>query len=504
MNKASLLLSALVCLQTGFAANIAVPAGGNLQAALNAAQPGDTITLAAGATYVGNFNLAPNAGPQWITIQSSAMNVLPAAGNRVSSTQSAAMPKLLTPNANAALSVLTGANYYRMVGIEFLPAAGVYVQDLIRVGAGVETSIAQLPHDIEFDRDYIHGDPVAGGKRGIALNGGQTLVHNCYITAFTSTWQDTQALAGWNGPGPFQIVNNLLEAGTENVGFGGTVPGIPNLIPSDILIQRNYIHKLLSWKKGDPSYAGVPVWAKNFLELKNAQRVTVDSNIFENNWIGADQPGLGLVFTVRTVSDAMPWAVVNDVKITNNIIRHSAGGVDFAGHDDDGTGSAGQFVLSNNLWEDINSSWGGDGHLFVILDGVNGLSIDHNTSFQTGVAMGFDVGPSYNVNFTNNISEIGWGVTGGGAGVGTSALNAYDIGGIFTHNVLIDGSSSQYPSGNFFPSSDLLVGFVGFQAGNYALAATSPFKGAGTDSKDLGADINALNTLTATVVSGQQ
>jgi hypothetical protein len=118
--------------------------------------------------------------------------------------------------------------------------------------------------------------------------------------------------------------------------------------------------------------------------------------------------------------------------------------------------------------------------------------------------MGFDVGPSYNVNFTNNISEIGWGVTGGGAGVGTSALNAYDIGGIFTHNVLIDGSSSQYPSGNFFPSSDLLVGFVGFQAGNYALAATSPFKGAGTDSKDLGADINALNTLTATVVSGQQ
>ena len=43
------------------AATIAVPAGGDLQAALNAAQPGDVITLAPGATYTGNFVL-PNKG----------------------------------------------------------------------------------------------------------------------------------------------------------------------------------------------------------------------------------------------------------------------------------------------------------------------------------------------------------------------------------------------------------------------------------------------------------
>ena len=40
-----------------------VPAGGDLQGALNAAQAGDTINLAAGATYTGNFHLAPNGGP---------------------------------------------------------------------------------------------------------------------------------------------------------------------------------------------------------------------------------------------------------------------------------------------------------------------------------------------------------------------------------------------------------------------------------------------------------
>ena len=41
--------SALMLARTSVAATIAVPAGGNLQTALNAANPGDVITLAPGA-----------------------------------------------------------------------------------------------------------------------------------------------------------------------------------------------------------------------------------------------------------------------------------------------------------------------------------------------------------------------------------------------------------------------------------------------------------------------
>ena len=40
---------------TAHAATIAVPAGGDFQAALGAAQPGDVITLEPNATYTGNF-----------------------------------------------------------------------------------------------------------------------------------------------------------------------------------------------------------------------------------------------------------------------------------------------------------------------------------------------------------------------------------------------------------------------------------------------------------------
>ena len=51
---------------------LAVGAGGNFQAALNAAQPGDVITLEAGATFVGPFVLPDKPGSGWIIIRTSA------------------------------------------------------------------------------------------------------------------------------------------------------------------------------------------------------------------------------------------------------------------------------------------------------------------------------------------------------------------------------------------------------------------------------------------------
>ena len=61
-----------------------VAAGGNLQQAINDAQLGDTIVLAAGATFSGNFTL-PNktTGSGWITIRTSTPEAeLPAPGTR--------------------------------------------------------------------------------------------------------------------------------------------------------------------------------------------------------------------------------------------------------------------------------------------------------------------------------------------------------------------------------------------------------------------------------------
>src|ERR1044071_8719132 len=53
-------------------ATINVPSGGDFQAALNAAQPGDQIVLQAGATYItppDGFVLPNKAGANWIVIR---------------------------------------------------------------------------------------------------------------------------------------------------------------------------------------------------------------------------------------------------------------------------------------------------------------------------------------------------------------------------------------------------------------------------------------------------
>src|SRR5207245_9086406 len=61
------------------------------------------------------------------------------------------------------------AHHFRFIGIEFAPTPGAFVYSLIELGAG-ETSAAALPHDLIFDRCFIHGAPTVGGRHGSAMN----------------------------------------------------------------------------------------------------------------------------------------------------------------------------------------------------------------------------------------------------------------------------------------------------------------------------------------------
>ena len=114
------------------------------------------------------------------------------------------------------------------------------------------------PHDIVFDRVYVHGHATKGQKRGIALNGGSTDVLNSYIADIKSASYESQALAGWNGAGPYRIVNNYIEAAGENVMFGGSVPAKSGLIPSDIVITGNDIAKVTAWRNPILAAPGSP------------------------------------------------------------------------------------------------------------------------------------------------------------------------------------------------------------------------------------------------------
>ncbi len=110
-----------------------------------------------------------------------------------------------------------------------------------------------VPHHITLQHVFIHGDPLLGQKRGVALNAAHVTISDSHISDCKGVGQDTQAIAGWNGPGPFTIENNYLEGAGENVMFGGADPAIPNLVSSGITFRRNYVARPMSWR--DPIVA---------------------------------------------------------------------------------------------------------------------------------------------------------------------------------------------------------------------------------------------------------
>jgi hypothetical protein len=175
------------------AATINVPAGGDLQAAINAAQPGDVITLAPGAAYVGNFVL-PNKGSlsDYITIRSATPDAsLPGPHLRITPTSAARLPKISSPNSVSALRTAAGANHYKLLFLEFQANYKGY-GDIIELGQGdsTQTTLAQVPYALIVDRVYVHGDPIMGQKRGIALHSRDTTIVNSYISDCKAVGQE--------------------------------------------------------------------------------------------------------------------------------------------------------------------------------------------------------------------------------------------------------------------------------------------------------------------------
>jgi hypothetical protein len=484
---ASAVISACIFLASpAQGAEIPVPDGGDLQAAIDGAQPGDTILLAPGATYAGSFNLWAKDGAGFITIRSAAPDSsLPGDGVRITPDYVSLLPRIQGGVAGEpALVTSAGAHHYRL---QFLEIVSTYPENsIVELGDGLASDPLALPHDLVIDRCYIHGDPVNGQKRGIALNTAAATIVNSYISDIKHPEIEAQAIAGWNGPGPFIIENNYLEATGENVMFGGDDPAISNLVPSDISIRFNYVTKQPSWQAGSWSI-------KNLLELKNAQRVTVDSNVFENSW-AADQQGYAFVLTPRNQDGNAPWAVVQQIQFTNNVVRHVSSGFNILGLDDTTTTVTNAITIRNNLFEDISAgTWGGAGQLILTQGGTN-IVLDHNTVLTDGTSVVYaDVTTVSGFAFTNNIiPDNAWAVMGSNASEGNGTLALYYPDAIFAGNVVIGADASVYPPGNFFPAGESDVGFVNPSAGDYGLSPSSPFLHSATDGGAVGCNMDAL------------
>lgn len=467
-------------------------ATGGLQAALDAANPGDTIELRAGGVYVGNFVLPEKSGTEWIVIRSG--DDLPDAGERVTLDDAEEMAKILSPNEMPAIRTAAGAHHFRLVGLEFGLAAGVAANGGIVVfGEGAQTERADVPHDLVVDRCIVRGLPGASTTRGITLNSARTAIVDSHVAEIHHANVDSQAACGWAGPGPFKIVNNYLEAAGENVMFGGGDPRIADLVPSDIEVRRNHFRKPLAWRVGDPEYAGREWVVKNLFELKNARRVLVDGNLFENNW-QAQQSGYAILFTVRNQDGTAPWSVVEDVAFVDNTVRRASSGVNILGRDDANPSARMRRVaIRNNLFDEIGvEGWGGQGRFLLLTDAVE-VTVDHNTVVQTGNAVTVYGPPSPGFVFTNNlIRHNEYGIFGDAVGVGKRAIPVYFPESSFRRNALAGGAADDYPDDNLFPATLEAAGLERVGSRKYKLDRRSAMRGAATDGLDVGCDLQRV------------
>jgi hypothetical protein len=478
--------------------------GDDLQAAIDAAAPGDTLVLEAGATFLGNFVLREKAGVGCITIRTSTSDDQLDPANRVTPADAPLLARVISPgNGLPALRTEPGASHYRLIGLELAPEQPTSeVYTLVQLGStgDDQTTLDLVPHHIVVDRCFVHGWPDANFKRGIGLDSADTCIVHSTISDFHSDFQDSQAIGGVNGPGPFEILDNRLEGSAENILFGGGVSAIPDLVPSDMLIQGNHFYKPLSWREGDPANTGYVPWVKNLFEIKNGRNVTFVGNLLENNWVGADQHGMAILLTPRSEDGAMPWATVEHIVIRDNHIVHVGGGVSILGYD---TGMSSQqtndIVIEGNLFEDVRQDYAFDTVRMIQFTQIAGLVIDHNTFAFDGP---FDLVRSYGVattgfEFTNNVVPYGTGVWSD-CGTDQTALSCSLSDGEFTGNVVWGGGAGSLPPANGFAVDRDAVGFVDWAGGaadyhGYALAPDSVYAGSATDATNPGFSPDALD-----------
>ena len=540
-----------------------VNAGGDLQAALNNAHCGDTIELQAGATFSGTFIFPAKScdDGHWVIVRTNTPDsALPSEGNRATPCFAgvASMPgrpqySCLNPQktmatieynklANGPITIKNGANHYRLLGLEITRTAG---------GRSAPTLISVEPGGVAdhiiIDRSWLHGTVHDETQVGVSFDGVNygavvdSYFSDFHCTAGTGTCTDAHSIASGIGnhqDGPFKFENNFLEASGEAILFGG---GAANVTPADIEIRRNHFFKPWAWMPGNPGFVGAadghPFIVKNHLELKNAMRVLIEANLMENNWGGFTQSGYALVLSpksqhTRNNGDVCPLCQVLDITVRYTRISHAGGGIAMTtaisgNNGDGGAALAGaRWSIHDVVVDDISRSYVGPGTLFELLNRwpanpLNTVTINHITGFPAADSHLMTLGnlstlPSmYGLVFTNNIVMTGdypvWNTGGGSTACAFNGTPAAKIANCFTtytfnNNVLIASPAvdqpPSWPAGNFFPATPDAVGFARFKqggGGDYQLQPQSPYVNAGTDGRNLGADIVGLQAALAGV-----
>jgi hypothetical protein len=363
--------------------------------------------------------------------------------------------------------------------------------------------------------------------RGIDLECQYCAVVNSWIDQVHVRGSDSQGIIGWNSTGPWLIDNNYIEAAAENIMLCGSDSHIPGALPSDITITHNYVFKPLNWKwPSQTTGEAGPNWSiKNLLEMKCGIRVLIEGNVFQNVWLGqSDQLGEAIKINPANQKNA-PWTGVSDLTFRLNEVINAEGGF---GGPACSTGPNPTLGNQRDLFENNLSiaTGGASGRRILVTGTSNGntcgmpdVYFNHNTilaandfaltmiTMESIVPTG--VVPLQRFAFHNNIMayDSRWGVAASSMECVVSGVrqpcwtpDAWWSDLIFDTTPATCDSKSFGPHAVACPVGQIdSVGFVNSVASDYHLAPNSIGKYAGTDGKDVGADIDALNAAIAGV-----
>jgi hypothetical protein len=530
---------------------IRVGAKSDLTAAVADAKCGDTLLLAAGASFEVHELPSKKCDDQhYITVRTDTPDSqLPPEGTRISPAWAGVAslpgrPPFAQPSGGPAKLLATivvrrpagtpVGDHIRFIGIEWTTAPDSDIGRMVTAEHG---------DHVIFDRNWFH--PAEGKEVGHAVglfDGAHVIaIINSYISglnciARVGKCTDATGIGGGKGDEPIstlKIYNNFIESAGENILFGGSAA---TQVPTDIEIRRNHLFRPMLWKEGQLGYVapapGESYVVKNNLELKSAIRVLVEANLLENTWGGFSQTGYSILLTPKSQGGQCPICRVNDVTIRFNRIRNVAGVLQIANAPASHTGGfpadGGRYSIHDLFADDLHDQDYKGGGTFLILVSwqppVHDVEINHVTAFVTGRLLSVqNSGPKLaNLRLTNSVFSVGdrrpIGSAGGGPescagknqGLGGEAVveacfDPYK----FDKNLIIGGVGS-FPKGNIIVGSPEAAGIRDLKgttskdprlchAKGPGCSKVSPGADAASDGRDLGADIDAIEAAIAGV-----
>lgn len=306
----------------------------NIQAAMDAANPGDTIYVQPGV-HVGTLifrRAASGANP--ITVTSGKPTWLPCANCRITPSYRSLIPIIRTESGNTPAlnafyqgSPTNPPSGWKFVGIGFETNTVAQFDNAIVATGGqgytgdplgwTFSGPSEMPDSLTFDRVYVGGklDDSIVVQNGIRFSGTNGVFKNSYLGPIYCGGIECHALAIYTSTGPVTITNNFISATSIPLMSGGGDPDYYDFTngvnPSNVTVKYTHLYRPLKWWPigisggvpcNTPGTGGCvatlnpkPNWyianghkfgcTKNLGEFKTVNGALLEFNVHENIWV---------------------------------------------------------------------------------------------------------------------------------------------------------------------------------------------------------------------------